>query len=67
MNLHRHHGRASHFDNAMHARPSLTREELRDMEWDYDAALRASRRRGIAISVLMLIGGLGVLAYLAWP
>lgn len=42
----------------LHAAPPLTREELRRLDWDYERALRASRRRGLALSGLVrLVAG----------
>jgi hypothetical protein len=63
----RHATRASHLPDRLHAAPPLTREELRRLDWDYERALKASRRRGIALSLLVVLGALAALAALVWP
>jgi hypothetical protein len=63
----RHATRASHLPDHLHAAPPLTREELRRLDWDYERALKTSRRRGIALSLLVVLGALAALVAICWP
>ena len=60
-------GRVSLLPDRLHAAPPLTREELRRLDWDYARALRASRRRALLLSALVILGALGALVALVWP
>jgi hypothetical protein len=68
MNVHRTQaGRASHLDDRYHAPPPLTREELRELEWEWRRRDAIDRQRAILVAGVVVIGCLGALAWLVWP